>query len=258
MKIATYNINGINARLPVLLRWLEEEAPDIVCLQELKSPQERFPLEEVSDIGYQAVWHGQKSWNGVAVLSKYAIEEVSRNLPGDPEDSQRRYVEAVIQGMTICCLYLPNGNPFPGPKFDYKLSWIERLIERSNVFIKLDVPAILIGDFNIIPTELDTYKPEKYINDALFRPEVRDAFEQLIALGWQDSIRKLFGDQSVYSFWDYFRQAYSRNAGLRIDHILLSPILQDRLNEGGVDRNVRSWEKTSDHAPVWVRIKDNL
>ncbi len=256
MKIATYNINGINARLPVLLRWLAEESPDVVCLQELKSPQERFPLKEITDIGYHAVWHGQKSWNGVAVLSKYDIEEVSRALPGDSEDVQSRYLEVMIQQVVICCLYLPNGNPFPGPKFDYKLKWIERLAKRAKTLLSMDVPAILIGDFNIIPTEMDTYKPEKYVNDALFRKEVKEAFSQLLEEGWQDSIRQLFPDQQVYTFWDYFRQAYSRNAGLRIDHILLSPSIQDRLIEGGIDRDVRGWEKSSDHAPTWIRLRN--
>lgn len=256
MKIATYNINGINARLPVLLRWLAEESPDVVCLQELKSPQERFPLQEINDIGYHAVWHGQKSWNGVAVLSKYEIEEVARALPGDPEDVQSRYLEVMIQQVVICCLYLPNGNPFPGPKFDYKLKWIERLAKRAKMLLSMDVLAILIGDFNIIPTEMDAYKPEKYVNDALFRKEVKEVFSQLLEEGWQDSIRQLFPDQQVYTFWDYFRQAYSRNAGLRIDHILLSPSIQDRLIEGGIDHDVRGWEKSSDHAPTWIRLRN--
>lgn len=254
MKIATYNINGIGSRLPVLLRWLEEESPDVVCLQELKAPQQRFPLAEINKAGYHAVWHGQKSWNGVAVLSKSAITEVSRELPGDPEDSHSRYLEVMVAGVVVCCLYLPNGNPYPGPKFDYKMAWIKRLTDRAKVLLEMNAPAILIGDFNIIPTALDTYKPEKYVNDALYRVEVREAFEQLLAQGWLDAIRKLFPGQDVYTFWDYFRQAYSRNAGLRIDHILLSPLLQHRLAEGGIDRNVRSWEKTSDHAPVWVRL----
>ncbi|WP_367330844.1 exodeoxyribonuclease III [Sphingobacterium multivorum] len=257
MKIATYNINGINARLPVLLRWLAEESPDVVCLQELKSPQERFPLKEINAIGYHAVWHGQKSWNGVAVLSKYEIEEISRALPGDAEDVQSRYLEVMIQQVAICCLYLPNGNPFPGPKFEYKLTWIERLAKRAKTLLSMDIPAILIGDFNIIPTEMDTYKPEKYVNDALFRKEVKEAFSQLLEAGWQDAIRQLFPDQQVYTFWDYFRQAYSRNAGLRIDHILLSPSIQDRLIEGGIDRHVRGWEKSSDHAPTWIRLRNS-
>jgi exodeoxyribonuclease-3 len=256
MKIATYNINGINGRLPVLLRWLREESPDIVCLQELKAPQERFPIQAITDAGYKAVWHGEKSWNGVAVLSKYEITEVSRELSGDEDDSQSRYLEVIINQLVLCCLYLPNGNPLPGPKFDYKLNWIKRLTKRAKVLIEMEIPVILIGDFNIIPTERDTYKPEKYIDNALFRPEVRTAFQHLLAQGWLDAIRKLFPDEQVYTFWDYLRHAYSRNAGLRLDHILLSPLLQERLIEGGIDRHVRGWEKTSDHAPVWITINE--
>ncbi|MEN5379539.1 exodeoxyribonuclease III [Sphingobacterium kitahiroshimense] len=256
IKIATYNINGINGRLPVLLRWLKEESPDVVCLQELKAPQERFPIQAITDAGYKAVWHGEKSWNGVAVLSKYDITEVSRVLPGDKDDTHSRYLEVIVNQLVICCLYLPNGNPYPGPKFDYKINWIKRLTKRTKALLAMEIPVILIGDFNIIPTEIDTYKPEKYTDNALFRIEVRKAFEDLIAQGWLDTIRKLFPDQKVYTFWDYLRHAYSRNAGLRLDHILLSPLLEDRLLEGGIDRHVRSWEKTSDHAPVWICLKE--
>ncbi|KKX52181.1 MULTISPECIES: exodeoxyribonuclease III [Sphingobacterium] len=256
IKIATYNINGINGRLPVLLRWLKEESPDVVCLQELKAPQERFPIQAITDAGYKAVWHGEKSWNGVAVLSKYDITEVSRVLPGDKDDTHSRYLEVIVNQLVICCLYLPNGNPYPGPKFDYKINWIKRLTKRTKALLAMEIPVILIGDFNIIPTEMDTYKPEKYTDNALFRIEVRKAFEDLIAQGWLDTIRKLFPDQKVYTFWDYLRHAYSRNAGLRLDHILLSPLLEDRLLEGGIDRHVRSWEKTSDHAPVWICLKE--
>ncbi len=256
MKIATYNINGINGRLPVLLRWLKEESPDIVCLQELKAPQERFPVKAINDAGYQAIWHGQKSWNGVAVLSKYEITEVTRELPDNKEDSHSRYLEVIINQVLICCLYLPNGNPYPGPKFDYKMAWIKRLIKRAKALLKMEVPVIIIGDFNIIPTELDVYKPEKYVENALFRIEARKAFKQLIGQGWMDSIRTLFKDQEVYTFWDYLRNAYGRNAGLRLDHILLSPMIAPRLLEGGIDRHVRGWEKASDHAPVWIMLDD--
>lgn len=256
MKIATYNINGINGRLAVLLRWLNEEKPDIVCLQELKAPQDRFPIKAINDAGYNAIWHGQKSWNGVAILTRnLEITEVTRQLPGDPEDSHSRYLEAIVADMLICCLYLPNGNPYPGIKFDYKMSWIRRLQKRAKDLIKMEIPAILIGDFNIIPTEMDLYKPEKYINNALFRIEARKAFKQLVNQGWLDSIRILFPGQQVYTFWDYLRNAYGRNAGLRLDHILLSPSLASKLSEGGIDRHVRSWEKASDHAPVWIRLK---
>jgi len=257
MKIATYNVNGINGRLPVLLRWLNESAPDIVCLQELKAPQEKFPQEAIREAGYQAVWHGQKSWNGVAILSKGAeITEVRRTLPGDDaEDIQSRYIEAVINNILIGCLYLPNGNPAPGPKFDYKLRWFERLQIHAASLLTSDKPVILTGDFNVMPTELDVYKPERWVKDALFRPETRAAFKTLVSQGWTDAIRKLYPEEKIYTFWDYFRNAYSRDAGLRIDHFLLSPNLEKRLIRGGVDRHVRGWEKTSDHAPVWIELE---
>jgi exodeoxyribonuclease-3 len=255
MKIATYNVNGVNGRLPVLLRWLEEAKPDVVCLQELKAPQEKFPEKAIADAGYSAIWHGQKNWNGVAILSRSAeIKEVGRGLPGDDEDVQSRYIEALVGDILIVCLYLPNGNPSPGPKFDYKLRWFERLSVRASMLLKHDTPVILAGDFNVMPTELDVYKPERWVNDALFRPETRAAFRTLVGQGWTDAIRTLYPDQKIYTFWDYFRNAYGRDAGLRIDHFLLSPQLQDRLLGGGVDRNVRGWEKTSDHAPVWIEI----
>lgn len=255
MKIATYNVNGINGRLPVLLRWLDETTPDIVCLQELKAPQNNFPLKAINDAGYNAIWHGQKQWNGVAILARnMEIEEVTRILPGDDEDVQSRYIEALINGIVIACLYLPNGNPLPGPKFEYKLKWFDRLTERAQTLLNLKVPAILIGDFNVMPTELDVYKPEKWVNDALFKPEVRKAFAAIVSLGWTDAIRKLYPDEKIYTFWDYFRNAYERDAGLRIDHFLLSPKIASALHSGGVDRHVRGWEKTSDHAPVWIEI----
>jgi exodeoxyribonuclease-3 len=256
MKIATYNVNGINGRLPVLLQWLKEAKPDIVCLQELKAPQERFPLKEINDAGYQAIWSGQKSWNGVAILAKdLEIVEVQRSLPGDSEDLQSRYIEAIIDKMVICCIYLPNGNPFPGPKFDYKLNWIKRFKRRTNELIKMELPAILIGDFNIIPTEMDVYKPERWENDALYRVEVRKAYQDLLKKGWQDSIRTLYPDEKIYTFWDYLYKAHERNAGIRLDHILLSPYLVPELKSGGVDKEVRGWDKSSDHAPVWIELK---
>ena len=256
MKIATYNVNGVNGRLPVLLRWLNESAPDIVCLQELKAPQEKFPEEAIREAGYQAVWHGQKSWNGVAVLSKNAeIKEVRRTLPGDNvEDIQSRYIEVVIDDIQIGCLYLPNGNPAPGPKFDYKLRWFERLHAHAAELIASNKQVILTGDFNVMPTELDVYKPERWLNDALFRPETREAFQTLLSQGWTDAIRKLYPNEKIYTFWDYFRNAYSRDAGMRIDHFLLSPPVENRLVNAGVDRHVRGWEKTSDHAPVWIEL----
>ncbi|WP_343636272.1 exodeoxyribonuclease III [Fluviicola sp.] len=255
MKIATYNVNGINGRLPVLLRWLEEAQPDIVCLQELKAPNEKFPEKAIRDAGYTALWHGQKSWNGVAILTRgLEIEEICRELPGEKEDTQSRYMEAMIAGMVICCLYLPNGNPAPGPKFDYKLRWFDRLTDRANTLLGFKTPVILVGDFNVMPTEQDVYKPERWLKDALFRPETRAAFHQLVSQGWTDAIRYLYPNETIYTFWDYFRQAYQRNAGLRIDHFLLSPELKSKLKDAGVDRNVRGWEKTSDHAPVWIQL----
>jgi len=256
MKIATYNVNGINGRLPVLLRWLEEAQPDIVCLQELKAPDDKFPQQALLDAGYHAVWHGQKSWNGVAILSRSEqLKEYSRGLPGDDEDTHSRYIEATVHGMLICCLYLPNGNPAPGPKFDYKMEWFKRLQKHAKKLLKLELPIVLVGDFNVMPTELDVYKPERWVDDALFRPEVRKAFKTLLDQGWTDAIRKLHPNEIIYTFWDYFRNAYGRNAGLRLDHFLLSPDLAKRLKKAQVDKEVRGWEKASDHAPVWIELK---
>jgi exodeoxyribonuclease-3 len=257
MRIATYNVNGVNGRLPVLLRWLEATAPDVVCLQELKAPQERFPETAIRDAGYGVIWHGQKSWNGVAILAK-GIDpaETARGLPGDPEDLHSRYIEASINGITIGCLYLPNGNPAPGPKFDYKLRWFDRLARHARQLLTQDTPAILAGDFNVMPAEIDVYKPERWVDDALFRPETRAAFRELLDQGWTDALRTLFPDERIYTFWDYFRNSFARNAGLRIDHFLLSPNLVPRLKNGGVDREVRGWEKSSDHAPTWIELQD--
>ncbi len=257
MKIATYNINGVNGHLPVLLRWLGESQPDVVCLQELKAPQEKFPEAALAEAGYASIWHGQKSWNGVAILSRVGEPvEVRRALPGDPEDLHSRYIEAAINGILVGCLYLPNGNPAPGPKFDYKLAWFERLHQHAAELMRADLPAVIAGDYNVMPTEMDVYKPESWRDDALFRPETRAAFQKLVSQGWTDAIRTLYPEERIYTFWDYFRNAYGRNAGLRIDHLLLSPQLAPRLRGGGVDRNVRGWEKTSDHAPVWIDLKD--
>ena len=257
MKIATYNVNGVNGRLPVLLRWLEECKPDVVCLQELKAPDEKFPIEAINNAGYNAIWHVQKSWNGVAILAKgKEIKELRRGLPSDDEDLHSRYIEAMIDDIVIGCLYLPNGNPAPGAKLDYKLAWFERLTQHAAKLLDYNLPVVLCGDYNVMPTELDVYKPERWVNDALFRPEVRAAFHNLIAQGWTDAIRKLYPDEVIYTFWDYFRNAYGRNAGLRIDHFLLSPLLKDRLKAGGVDRNVRGWEKSSDHGPVCIEIEN--
>ncbi|WP_313535183.1 exodeoxyribonuclease III [Sphingomonas sp.] len=257
MKIATYNVNGVNGRLPVLLRWLEQEAPDIVCLQELKAPQEKFPEAPIRDLGYDALWHGQKSWNGVALLSRVGeIHETRRGLPDDPDPAQSRYIEAAVNGILVGGLYLPNGNPRPGPKFDYKLAWFERLIAHAVTLVESGLPVVLAGDFNVMPTEKDVYKPERWLDDALFAPEVRALHARLLAQGWTDSLRSLHPDATIYTFWDYFRNAFARDAGLRIDHLLLSPVLADRLADAGVDRQVRGWEKSSDHAPTWICLRD--
>ena len=258
MRIATYNVNGINGRLPVLLRWLGETTPDIVCLQELKAPQDRFPERAIAEAGYQAIWQGQKSWNGVAILSRVGdIHETCRGLPDDPDPSQSRYLEAAINGIIVAGLYLPNGNPRPGPKFDYKLAWFERLIEHTATLLATGAPIVLAGDFHVMPTERDVDKPERWLDDALFAPEVRALFERLVAQGWTDSLRHLHPDETIYTFWDYFRNAYGRNAGLRIDHLLLSPSLAERLVDAQVDRYVRGCEKTSDHAPTWIALADD-
>jgi len=255
MKIATYNVNGINGRLPVLLRWLSETAPDVVCLQELKAPQEKFPEQALLDLGYNAVWHGEKSWNGVAILAKNSeIKLLRRGLPGEEEDLHSRYIEAMVNDVVIGCIYLPNGNPAPGPKLDYKMRWFERLTAHAANLLTYNLPTMLVGDFNVMPTELDVYKPERWIDDALFRPEVRLAFHNLIAQGWTDAIRKLYPNEVFYTFYDYFRNAYARNAGLRIDHFLLNQQLENRLAAAGKNHDVRGWEKTSDHVPVWVEI----
>lgn len=255
MKIATFNINGINGRLPQLLRWLDEARPDAVCLQELKAQHANFPRAALEEAGYGAIWLGQKSWNGVAILARGSEPvETRRGLPGDDADTQSRYIEAAVGGVLIGCLYLPNGNPRPGPKFDYKLAWIARLLDHARSLIDAGVPVVLAGDYNIMPADIDVYKPERWEGDALFNPEVRAAYADLLAQGWTDAIRTLHPDERIFTFWDYFRNAYGRDAGLRIDHLLLSPPLSAALSAAGVDREVRGWEKPSDHAPTWVEI----
>jgi exodeoxyribonuclease-3 len=257
VRIATYNVNGINGRLPVLLRWLEETQPDIVCLQELKAPDDKFPAHALAKLGYDAIWHGQPRWNGVAILSRVGeIHETRPGLPDDPDDSHSRYIEAAVKGLLIGCLYLPNGNPRPGPKFDYKLRWFERLTAHAAGLLDSGLPVALIGDFNVMPTERDVYAPERWLDDALFAPEVRAAWFDLLAQGWTDAIRALHPDSVVYTFWKYWRNAFARNSGLRIDHCLLSPVLAARLKDAGVDLEPRGWDKTSDHAPVWIELAD--
>src|SRR5262245_52674385 len=215
MKIATYNVNGVTARLPVLLRWLEQSKPDVACLQELKAPQEKFPIEAIRNAGYQAIWHGQKSWNGVAILArgKQPIE-TRRGLPGDPDDAHSRYIEATVDGLVVGSLYLPNGNPAPGPKFDNKLRCFKRLAAHARELLDDGAPTVLAGDYNAIPTELDVYAPERWLDDALFRPEVRQAYRRLLDQGWIDALRCLHPDERLYTFWKYFRNAFTRDAGL--------------------------------------------
>lgn len=255
MKIATYNVNGVNGRLAVLLRWLQEDAPDIVCLQELKTPDEKFPIKALEKIGYDAVWKGQKSWNGVAILAKGRTPILTRHgLPGQTEDMQSRYIEAVVGGVLVGSLYLPNGNPAPGPKFEYKLHWLERLHEYAAELLTFDIPTALVGDFNVMPTDLDVYAPERWRDDALFRPEVRKAYADLLAQGWTDALRAVHPGERIYTFWKYWRSSFERDAGLRIDHLLLSPALAPALKSASVRRKVRSWAHTSDHAPVMIEI----
>jgi exodeoxyribonuclease-3 len=255
VRIATFNVNGINGRLKLLLEWLGEVRPDVVCLQELKAPEDKFPTAAIAKAGYGAIWHGQARWNGVAILARGCDPiETGRGLPGDPEDSQSRYIEAAIGGVLVGCLYLPNGNPQPGPKFAYKLAWMERLIAHAAMLVELDGPVVLAGDYNVIPTDADVYKPERWVDDALMQPESREAFFRLLAQGWTDAIRAIHPDEIVYTFWDYWRNAWARNAGIRIDHLLLNPAAAPLLADAGVDREARGREGASDHAPTWAEI----
>jgi exodeoxyribonuclease-3 len=255
VKIATYNVNGINGRLPRLLDWLDREAPDVACLQELKAPQGKFPAAAIEAAGYGAIWHGQPRWNGVAILARGTEPvETRRGLPEDPDPAQSRYLEAAVNGVLVACLYTPNGNPRPGPKFDYKLAWLERLTAHAADLLAAGVPAVLAGDFNIIPSDADVYAPDRWREDALMRHEVQAAYAALLAQGWSDAIRTLHPRETIYTFWDYWRNAWGRNAGLRIDHLLLSPSLAPRLVASGVDRWVRGEEGASDHAPVWATL----
>lgn len=257
MKIATFNVNGVNGRLDVLLRWLAEARPDVACLQELKCPDDRFPVTAIEKAGYGAIWHGQKAYNGVAILARGSQPiETRRGLPGDPDDTHSRYIEAAVDGILVGCLYLPNGNPAPGPKFDYKLRWFWRLTAYAQQLLEHDVPVVLAGDFNVMPTDLDVYAPDRWRDDALFRPEVRDAYAALVDQGWTDAIRELHPRERIYTFWKFWRNAFARDAGLRIDHFLLSPAIADQLTAAGVDRFARAWEHASDHAPVWIELVD--
>jgi len=255
VRLVTFNVNGINARLPALLRYLDDEAPDIVCLQELKAVDENFPIGALETAGYGGIWHGQKSWNGVAILARDdKPRERCRVLPGDPRDVHSRYIEATVGGLIVGCLYLPNGNPAPGPKFEYKLRWLDRLKMHAQQLLDEGSPAVLAGDYNVIPADIDVYAPERWVDDALFRPEVREAYQSLLRQGWTDALRYTHPDQHIYTFWKYFRNSFVRDAGLRIDHVLLSPTIAKRLSSAGVSRDVRAREKASDHAPVWIEI----
>jgi exodeoxyribonuclease-3 len=256
MKVATFNINNINRRLPNLLGWLGAAKPDIVCLQELKAADNEFPRSQIEKAGYQALWRGQKSWNGVAILSRKSEPVLTRTeLPGDRDDRDARYIEAAVSGVLIACLYLPNGNPQPGPKFDYKLAWFKRLRTHAAKLLKQDLPVVLAGDYNVAPTPFDIYPTRSWDNNALIQPKSRAAFGSLIAQGWTDAIRTLHPKQPMYTFWDYKRNRWPRDAGLRLDHLLVSPALAPRLSKAGVDRAVRGEDGASDHAPAWIVLK---
>ena len=258
MKVATFNINNINRRLPNLLRWLRAAKPDVVCLQELKASDADFPVEAIAKAGYGAAWRGQKTWNGVAILARDAEPVLTRMaLPGDPADTQSRYIEAAVDGVLFGCIYLPNGNPQPGPKFDYKLAWFKRLSAHARRLLKTGVPVVLAGDYNVAPTAQDIYPTRSWDNDALIQPQSRAAFKRLLDQGWRDAIRALHPDQPMYTFWDYKRNRWPRDAGLRLDHLLLSPTLAAGLVKAGVDRAVRGEEGASDHAPAWAVIDRN-
>jgi exodeoxyribonuclease III len=256
MKIATFNINNVVRRLPNLLAWLGAAQPDIVCLQEFKATDASFPQAALEEAGYGAVWRGQRSWNGIAILARARKPVLVRDeLPGDPADAQSRYIEAAVNGVLVASLYLPNGNPQPGPKFDYKLAWFERLIAHAAELQAADVPAVLAGDYNVVPTDFDIYSTRSWANDALLQPESRAAFRRLLAQGWTDALRTLHPTEPMYTFWHYLRDRWRRDAGLRIDHLLLSPPLAGRLVAAGVDRAVRGEAGASDHAPAWIMLR---
>ncbi|UVO51647.1 exodeoxyribonuclease III [Sphingomonas sp. SUN019] len=256
MKIVTFNINGIKARLPRLLEYLAEQQPDVVCLQELKTSDETFPENDIRDAGYGVVWHGQKSWNGVAVLAK-GIDPVERlrGLEGEPEDEHSRYLECDVGGLVVASIYLPNGNPRPGPKFDYKIRWIDRLRARAQALLADETLAVLAGDYNVIPNDDDTYSVRAMQDDALMQPESRAGYRSLVTQGWTDALRTRHPNGGMWTFWDYQAGAWQRDAGFRIDHLLLSPTAADRLIDAGVDKEYRGREKASDHAPTWVTLR---
>lgn len=258
MRLATFNINGINRRLPNLLAWLKAAEPDVVCLQELKATDTQFPAAEIEAAGYTAAWVGEQRWNGVAILSRFGAPVVTRRrLPGGADDRQARYIEAAVNGVLIACLYLPNGNPRPGPKFDYKLAWADRLIAHAASLYSTHAPVVLCGDYNVVPTDADIYNVRSWKTDALLKPESRAALQNLLDQGWTDALRERFPhDPPPWTFWSYFREAWSRDAGLRIDHLLLNGLAAERLTDAGVDRAVRGVEGASDHAPAWIDLAD--
>ena len=252
MRVATFNINGIKARRPRLDEWLAATRPDVACLQEIKT--DRFPAEEYEADGWQVLWVGQKGFNGVAILSRHPLEEVARALPGDADDTQARWLEARVAGLHVACLYLPNGNPAPGPKFDYKLGWMARLAARARDLLAGEAPTLLAGDWNVCPTDADVARPEAMADDALCLPQTREAFRAILAQGWTDALRARFPHETVYTYWDYQAGAWARNWGLRIDHLLLSPAAADRMQDAGVDRDLRAADKASDHVAAWVEL----
>ncbi|WP_274425093.1 exodeoxyribonuclease III [Chelativorans sp. YIM 93263] len=255
MKIATFNINGVNKRLANLLAWLKKAQPDVACLQELKAEQNAFPQEAIAGAGYDAAWKGQRSWNGVAILSRVGEPVLTRTrLPGDPSDEQARYIEAAVAGVLIASIYAPNGNPQPGPKFDYKLAWLERLRKHAASLRKSGAPVVLAGDFNVAPTDLDIYPTSSWDDDALIQPESRAAFRRIVGRSWTDALRHMHPNERIYTFWHYRRMRWQRDAGLRLDHLLLSRNLRGQLVEAGVDREIRGLEGASDHAPVWITL----
>lgn len=255
MRIATFNINNINARFDILLDWLAQDEPDVVCLQELKAQQADFPAQPLEALGYQAAWKGQRTWNGVAILARNMTPVVTRTaLPGDPDPSQARYIEAAVGGVLIGCLYLPNGNPVPGPKFDYKLAWFEALNAHAQTLLASGAPVVLAGDYNVVPTEADLYPNHSYGGDALLRPQSRAAFQRLLAQGWTDALRAVHPTKPLWTYWSYLRQRWPNDKGLRIDHLLVSPNLAAELTDAGVARWVRGLDGASDHAPAWIDI----
>jgi exodeoxyribonuclease-3 len=255
MRIATFNVNGIRTRLPVLLAWLKETSPDIVCLQELKATDSAFPVAAINEAGYGAIWRGERTWNGVAILAKGTDPiETRRELPGDPADKQSRYIEAAVSGILVGCLYLPNGNPQPGPKFDYKVMWFDRLLAYAKTLIDSGHPIVLAGDYNIVPTDADIYNPRSWLQNALLQPAVRERFESMLAQGWTDALRTMHSGERIYTFWDYLRRRHGSGYGMRIDHLLVSPGLTSRLRAADTDAWVRNLHEPSDHAPAWIEL----